>query len=183
MPVAPGTYEIGPSSGRLLLRTFRQGVAARAGHDLVIEARVWNGEVRVPDAPGEQPSISAEIDLRELHVVEGTGGVKPLSENDKADIRRAMQKPLHLDAHPVARFSSTQVLVEGDRATIEGVLELAGSSEPLRLEAAEAPEGRITAMATIAQTKWGIKPYSGFLGALKLRDEVELEVAVDLTGA
>jgi hypothetical protein len=40
--------------------------------------------------------------------------------------------------------------------------------------------GRYRGTATLAQTGFGIKPYTGFFGALKLRDEVGVEFEVDL---
>jgi hypothetical protein len=36
---------------------------------------------------------------------------------------------------------------------------------------------------TLAQTGFGIKPYTGFFGALKLKDEVVVEFEVDLSKA
>ena len=44
-------------------------------------------------------------------------------------------------------------------------------------------DGRYRATATVIQSQFGIKPYSGMLGALKLRDDVEVEVTVDLSTA
>jgi hypothetical protein len=38
MAVPDGVYRIGPESGRLLVRTARTGLGAKAGHDLTIEA-------------------------------------------------------------------------------------------------------------------------------------------------
>ena len=37
MPFPPGRHELGPAAGALLVKTFREGVAAKVGHDLVIE--------------------------------------------------------------------------------------------------------------------------------------------------
>jgi len=34
----------------------------------------------------------------------------------------------------------------------------------------------------VVQSAYGIKPYTAFLGALKVRDAVLVEVTVDLTG-
>ena len=36
---------------------------------------------------------------------------------------------------------------------------------------------------TLVQTRFGIKPYTGFFGALKLKDEVMVEFEVDLSQA
>jgi hypothetical protein len=34
----------------------------------------------------------------------------------------------------------------------------------------------------LAQTAWGIRPYRGLMGALKVRDEVEIAIAARLPG-
>ena len=39
------------------------------------------------------------------------------------------------------------------------------------------------ATTTIRQTDFGIKPYSAFLGSLKVADAVEVEVDIDLSQA
>jgi polyisoprenoid-binding protein YceI len=176
----PGDLDIGPRNGRLRLRTYRQGVAAKAGHDLVLEAASWNGRVRLPPEDGAAPSVEVEVDLRRLDVVDGTGGVKPLSERDKADIRTAMQKPLRTDSYPVARFTSSHVQVDGDQATVVGDLFLAGQTHPLELALRKAHDGTIVGSAQVVQTAWGIKPYTGLLGALKLRDAVDVEVELQV---
>ena len=40
-----GRLRIGPGCGHLTIRTGREGVAARAGHDLTIDATGWSGEL------------------------------------------------------------------------------------------------------------------------------------------
>ena len=37
------------------------------------------------------------------------------------------------------------------------------------------------ATISVVQTRWGIKPYRGFMGALKVRDDVE--IVLDAAGA
>ena len=39
---------------------------------------------------------------------------------------------------------------------------------------------RYRATTVVTQSAYGIKPYSAFLGALKVRDDVEVEIEVDL---
>ncbi len=178
----PGDLDIGPSNGRLRLRTFRQGLAAKAGHDLVLEASEWHGHVHVPADAGDALSVEVEVDLRRLEVIEGTGGVKPLSDGDKADIRKAMGKPLRTDTYPLATFSSFDVQLDDDSATVAGDLTLAGESHPLQLELRRAPDGTVSGTTQVVQSTWGIKPYTGFFGALKLRDAVDVEFELRLPG-
>jgi polyisoprenoid-binding protein YceI len=63
---------------------------------------------------------------------------------------------------------------------IEGTLTLRGQSRPARLDVTRAAPGQFRATATVRQTDFGITPYSGFFGALKLRDEIEVEADVRL---
>ena len=187
---AMGDFDIGPSNGHLRLRTYRQGLAAKAGHDLVLEAAEWHGRVHVPSEADGSASVAAEIevaieveiDLRRLEVREGTGGVKPLTERDRADIRKAMRQPLGIDAQPIATFRSSSVRVEGERATVEGELSIAGQSHPVELDVRREADGTISGSTQIVQSAWGIKPYAGFFGALKLRDAVDVEFVLQLPG-
>jgi hypothetical protein len=39
------------------------------------------------------------------------------------------------------------------------------------------------ATGTVRQTDFGVKPYSGFLGALRVRDAVDVEAEVSLPAA
>jgi polyisoprenoid-binding protein YceI len=180
MSLKAGEYDIDSSNGRLLLRTFRRGVAAKAGHDLLIEASVWHGHVSMPDNTGAEPALAVEVDMRQLEVLEGTGGVKALSDGDRREIKETMRKRLQSDQHPVATFTSTHVQIDGDLAAIDGQLTLGGQTHPLRLDVRQQAEGVVTGTATVVQTTWGIKPYTGFLGALKLRDDVQVEFLVTL---
>lgn len=181
MTVSTGTYSIGPHCGRLRLRTYRQGLAARVGHDLVIEAGRWEGTVTVPETGVEHARVSATVELSSLEVRAGTGGVKPLTDADRREIKATLLRLLAADRHPEAIFESVAVRGAGNSGTIEGTLTVAGTRRPLRL-LVEAEDRQVTGTATVVQSEWGITPYSAFFGALKLRDEVEVEVDVMLTG-
>ncbi|MEU4496135.1 YceI family protein [Streptomyces sp. NBC_00210] len=180
MAVAAGEYEIGQHTGRLLVRTFRQGVAARVGHDLLIEATVWEGHITVPPDSAVQPALSVRVDLGALKVLEGTGGVKPLSDGDKQQIQQTMHKLLKVDRQREATFTSTRAEVHDDSAIVEGELTLVGQTRPLRLEVRQRDDVTVAGTASLVQSQWGIKPYSGFFGALKLRDAVDIEFTVAL---
>lgn len=177
MSLEPGAHELGPPTGTVRLRTYRQGLAAKAGHDLVLEATAWHGHLVVPGEGGGGATVNVEIDLRSLVVLEGRGGMKPLTDGDKEEIRTAMQKPLQTADHPTARFASTEVRIDADRARIWGDLSLAGQTHPIELEA-HRDGGFVLARAIVLQTAWGIKPYTGLLGALKLRDAVDLDISL-----
>jgi polyisoprenoid-binding protein YceI len=172
-----GTFQLGPEAGRVLIKTGRAGLAARAGHDLTIEITRWSARVSAQDGGAASAQITAELDLGSLAVREGTGGAKPLSDKDRRDILNTAGKIL---GGGTASFASTQVTPSDSAGVIEGTLTLNGRSQPVRLEVASPAPGRYRGTATVRQTDFGVTPYSGFFGALKLRDEVGVEFDVDL---
>jgi polyisoprenoid-binding protein YceI len=179
-----GNFRLGPDTARVVLKTGRAGLAAKAGHDLTIEVTRWSAQVEVPgdDAGGiADAQIKADLDLSSLEVRSGSGGAKPLTDGDRREIKKQMASILGTAS---ASFTSSRIIRAGSSGgAIEGTLTLNGKSQPARLQVTEPGPGRYRASATIAQTAFGIKPYSGFFGALKLRDEVTIEVEVDLSKA
>lgn len=174
MALNAGTYAL---EGRLTLRTSRDGLAAQAGHDLTIEVGRWSGELVVGEdlAPA---SLDARAELGSLVVREGTGGIKPLTERDKREIVATARKVLSVDRYPDTTFTASSFSPAGDGGTIDGTLTLAGQSGPLRLEVRQTAPEQYLATATVRQTSFGIKPYSGFLGALRVSDAVKMEADV-----
>jgi len=172
-----GPLRLGPSDGRLVLRTFREGLAAQIGHDLVLEFTVWSAEATLPEAAGGA-GLEVRIDLTSLRALEGTGGVKPLSDRDKRDIVGNARKALDTAHYPDAVFRSASFTPTDDGGVFDGTLTLHGAERPLRLAVTRTGDGRLRGRATVRQTEHGIKPYTAFLGALKLRDAVEIDVDV-----
>jgi hypothetical protein len=179
-----GNFRLGPGAGRVLIKTGRAGLAARAGHDLTIEVTRWSAKVSVP--PEENggltaATVSAELDLGSLEVREGTGGAKPLSDRDRRDIKKQMSGIL---GDGTASFTSSRIITSGaSGGAIEGSLTLSGKTQPVRLQVTTPGPGRYRGTGTVVQSAFGIKPYVGFFGALKLRDEVGVEFEVNLDQA
>jgi hypothetical protein len=179
-----GNFRLGPDTGRVVIKTGRTGLAARAGHDLTIEVTRWSARVEVPaeeDGGVTAAQLTAELDLGSLEVREGTGGAKPLTDGDRTQIKKQMSGIL---GDATASFTSSRIIRSGrSGGAIDGTLTLKGKSQPVRLQVTEPAPGRYRGSGTVLQSAFGIKPYTGFFGALKLRDEVVLEFEVDLSQA
>ena len=191
MAIHPGRHQFGMDKGRITLRTFRDGLVAQAGHDLTIEVARWSADLVVsPDlAPA---SLKVTVDLGSLLVRDGTGGLKPLTDRDKREIAVTARNVLKADRFPQAEFNATVFQPRPDTSdgesgtgggTVRGTLTLAGQTGPVELNVQPVGSGRYQATTTIRQTDFGIKPYSAFLGSLKVRDTVDVEVQVDLSAA
>jgi hypothetical protein len=180
MAIHAGRHQFGTDKGRITLRTFRDGLAAQAGHDLTIEAVRWSGDLAVAK-DGSPSGLDVTVDLGALVVKDGSGGIKPLTDRDKREIGVSARKVLGADRNPEAIFTATSFEPGSDGGgTIAGTLRLAGQSRPLRLQVASDRPGHYTATTTVRQTDFGIKPYSAFLGSLKVADAVQVEAEVTL---
>jgi polyisoprenoid-binding protein YceI len=164
---------LGPDSASLQVKTYREGVAARAGHDLVIEVTRWDATVDLADDPASS-SVELNADPRSLEVREGLRGVKPLNDKDRGEIRRNIDEKV-LGGQPIA-FRSRAVTRAGTegRLVVEGDLTMAGRTRPVTAELNVDADGRVSGSIPLTQSDWGIKPYRGLMGALKVRDEVEI---------
>ena len=179
MTAGIGSYRLGPEEGVLRLKTSRTGLGRRAGHDLTIEATRWQADVVLNPADAGGSSVAVTIEADSLEVREGTGGLKALTDADRADIKATIgEKLLSTAEHPVITFTSSQVTGNTDAFQIGGDLTIMGQACPVTVSGG-IDAGRIRGHATVTQSRWGIKPYSAFAGALRLADDVTVEF--DLT--
>ncbi|MGH7759775.1 MAG: YceI family protein, partial [Candidatus Dormibacteria bacterium] len=61
-----------------------------------------------------------------------------------------------------------------------GELTIRGQTRPVRLRAAVDHSGRLQGSATLVQSEFGIRPYTAFLGALRLADQVQVRFQLQL---
>jgi polyisoprenoid-binding protein YceI len=144
---------------------------------LVIDVGDWQATVQASEE-GSISSVELEADARSLQVREGLGGVKPLTDKDRAEIRKNIDEKI-LRGQPIA-FRSTAVESGGGKLTVGGELTLAGTSRPASFELDITDAGHVTGTLPVTQSEWGIKPYRGLMGALRVRDTVEIGVKVQL---
>jgi polyisoprenoid-binding protein YceI len=168
---------LGPDNARLTVRTKRTGAAAKAGHDLLIEVTSWTGELSI-GAEAAASTIALSADPTSLRVIEGTGGIQALGDDDKEGIRQTItSEVLHTD--PI-EFHSTSVTGAGDALKVDGELLLRGRRNALSFELTVGDDGTIAGSARFKQTDWGMKPYSALFGTLKVTDEIEVAVEARL---
>src|SRR5919206_3263267 len=118
MALRTGTHSLGPENASLQVRTYREGVAAKAGHDLIIDVARWDATVEVAGEPAGW-TIELNADPRSLKIREGLRGVKPLTDKDRVEIRKNIDEKI-LGGRPI-RFRSTGARLggEGRRLTVD----------------------------------------------------------------
>jgi hypothetical protein len=176
MAIAAGKHELSPDSAVLMVKTKKGGAASKAGHDLLLGVTRWNATLDL----GDEPSIDLTADASSLCVIQGSGGMMALGDEEKSAIEQTIGEEVLTDG--AIRFQSSEVDVSGDGRTMhaKGDLELAGKRHPIDFELEAADDGHLTGSAVVKQTDWGIKPYSALFGTLKVQDEVEIVVNAKL---
>ena len=167
-----GRHVVGPSHGSLLVHTSRGGAAAKAGHDLILEVTSWSAIVDL----GERPSIELTADPASIEVRSGSGGLQPLASKDRLDIEMSITGKV-LGRTPIT-FTSSEVHVDGDGdgVVVSGALSIAGQSNAMTTRLELSSDGVIRGSVTIRQRSFGIRPFTAMLGALKVSDNVVVDV-------
>jgi hypothetical protein len=171
------TYRLGPDDGTLSVHTKRSGAAAMAGHNLLIHVTKWDATLELG---GEGTRVELNADGGSLKVIDGSGGVQALQDEDKENIEQTIDEEV-LERRPVT-FRSNEVKPAADAAGLHvaGDLTLLDATRPMTFYLAITAEGGLRAAAVVKQTDWGMKPYTGLFGALKVVDEVEVELEATL---
>jgi hypothetical protein len=177
----PGSYTLGPQDGTLSVRTGKGGAAAVAAHNLLIEVGTWGATVEAGLSP-DDTKLALNADARSFRVIEGTGGITGLDEDDKQGITQTIDEEVLKGTDIRFRSSAVRADPDASRLTVEGELELAGRTEPITFELT-LTDGRVTGSASLKQSDWGMKPYSTLFGTLKVADELRVEIDAGLSSA
>jgi polyisoprenoid-binding protein YceI len=173
MRIPAGTHRFDRDTATLVVKTYRDGVAAKVGHDLIIEVEQWEATLEVgEDSSPSRLELSA--DARSLHAREGLRGLKPLSDRDRAEIRKNIDEKV-LGGEPIEFHSSAVEAADaGGRVSVSGDLTMHGNTRPTSFVLGVGADGHLTGTAALVPSEWGIKPYRGLMGALKVRDSLDV---------
>nr|WP_260860212.1 YceI family protein [Streptomyces cupreus] len=163
-----------------MIKTSRAGLGRKVGHDLTIEATRWVGNAVVVASDPGNSSVTVTVEAGSLSVREGKGGLKPLSDADKGEIKRTLESEalLHTAEYPTVTFRSTGITGTPEDFEITGDLTIRGRTQSVTVHGGSDGDGTVCGWATVTQSAFGIKPYTAFMGALKLADDVRIEYAV-----
>lgn len=168
-------WKLTASEGELQILTGVTGRASKMGHRLTIAMASWRADVQWS---GKQP-VAAElvVDVDSLQVLSGEGGVTPLSGPEKGVVRSNALKALDAKKYPQITFRTDDITKTPAGYRLEGTVEIHGTSRPQTVDLSVEDSGGVWAMSAevpVVQTQFGVKPYSLFVGSLKVADEVNL---------
>jgi polyisoprenoid-binding protein YceI len=174
MSIQPGTHKIGPDNGTLAIKTGRSGAAAKAGHDLVIHVGSWEATLVIGEDPS-QSSLTLNADADSVQVIDGSGGIQALGDDDKKNIKETIDKDV-LKKEGIEFHSTSVEASENGKVSVQGDLTLRGKTNPITFDLMVSDSGAVSGSAVVKQTAFGMKPYSALFGALKVADDVTVVI-------
>jgi len=171
---AAGEYRLLKES-RLEVATGKAGLFGFAGHEHIIRATAFAGEVRfTPDDPR-----ATTIRIRIL-----TDGLEVLTPPDTSEIRKVTasmrDEVMDVTQYPEISFVSKSVTPEADGYRVVAELTMHGQTREVQIFVrAEVRGDTLTARSRFAlkQTDFGIRPYRGGpAGTVRVADKVEFRI-------
>ncbi|MGH9266375.1 MAG: YceI family protein [Acidimicrobiales bacterium] len=89
---------------------------------------------------------------------------------------------LESSKYPELKFESTSCSGAEPNFKAAGNMTIKGTTRPVNVDI-DVNGTTVTARTSISQKDFGIKPFSAMMGAIKLRDDVDFEVTVNLPSA
>lgn len=177
-------------SSRLEVRVYRDGPMQQLGHNHVITSDALDGVIELRD-PRPQTGFALELPLASLVVDDpaaragaGTEFAAPVPEKDRAGtvhnmlgpavLDAARQAVLHLTADgisggPADYVARVRVGLRGEARVIEVPLTVSFESDRLRIHAS----------MRLHHADLGLVPFSVALGALRVRDDIEIDCRLE----
>ena len=191
---APGAgaerLEAGPGDGRIVVNAYKAGLFSAFAHDHHFEVTDWKATAEIPESDPSGASVDVVLSASSLRDTQ-----KSLSEGDRRKVDDQAAGPDVLDAahHPRIEFRSERITLSSPagagaaaRGTIHGRLSLRGRSVAVDVpfEATRASRTwQVRGSTRLKQSAVGIKPFSGFGGSVKVKDELTVEFAFTLRPA
>jgi len=174
--VSQADWTLGPDNGELRILTGVAGPAAKMGHRLTIAMESWHASARWQD--GEPVAAELLVDVDSLQVLQGEGGVTPLSGPEKLVVRANALKSLDAKKHQKITFTADAITKTAAGYRLEGTVEIHGKSRPQVVDLTTEDRDdtwTLSADVPLVQTDFGVKPFSLLMGTMKVADEVRVQ--------
>jgi polyisoprenoid-binding protein YceI len=139
-PACAATFKVDPSKSSLVVQIFREGVAARLGHDHVIQATTFSGRVTYDATAPAASSIRVQVHTATLKADDPATRQKfhlrgEPTAADVAEIEKSMkaESQPHVAEFPMITFISTAITAETEnRYVVTGQLTIRGVTKAVR---------------------------------------------------
>jgi polyisoprenoid-binding protein YceI len=182
-------FRVDPAQSILVVRVYRGGPLARAGHNHVIASHDLNGFVYVPDDPLRStfdirvPVQTLTVDEDTLRAQEGADFPPNVPEDAREGTRRNMlgASLLNAERYPGIGLQSENLQRVGDSVVAQVRVIVRNHASSLRVPVSYELRGnvlRVQGDIAVRQTDLGLTPFSLFGGALRVEDEMRVRFRI-----
>lgn len=176
------SWRVDLGKSRLVVEVRKAGAFSPALHDHAFEPERWTATLAFEPSSPATLQVEVVVEAASLHDHQ-----PKLSRADEVEVDATAVGPKGLDAanYPDIRFRSSAFKAdppgESLSGTLSGLLTLHGRTGPLDLPVTVSRDGDALVAkgaVTLRQSAFGMEPYSRFLGAIAVRDEVTVRFEV-----
>jgi hypothetical protein len=174
-------FAVDPAASLVVIEVRRGGTLAHLGHDHVVASHDVQGYVAPADRRADLylRLDGLVVDERELRA-EASFDTQP-SDEAIAGTRENMLRKLGAEAHPYARIEVRGAEFDATGSRLMVTLALNGIAQTMEIPtqiAVSAEDVSVTGHMTLAQTSFGITPFSILGGALQVQDQVAIRFRI-----
>lgn len=176
------TYTIDLSQSRVIATLTQEGFIARRYPAHRVEVKNFTGKIEVSERDETRIAVEVEAEAKSL-----TNADEGMTEFERREFHNVVNNlVLESDKFPKIKFVSVSVSDarksgETRTFTLNGDLTLRDATKrvsfPVTVTIAK-DQLRATGEAKLKQTDFGIKPYSGKLGLIRIGDEAKIDFAI-----
>lgn len=188
------TYALSAAKSTLfvVIRNDESALMSRLGHDHVISASAFTGEVTWHPEDASQCKIDIDVPVASLQVDPGTSRDRAglddntISDSDKDKLRKNMLSKSQLDGSSFSsvRFTSTSCSATEGKVVVKGDMGIRGVTKAITVTMDVSHDGsqfRAKGHFSLTTHDFGFKPFSALAGSLK--NQAGLQFVVDLKGS
>jgi len=181
-------HVLGPES-LLIVRVYRGGTLARAGHNHIVASHELSGTVYVATDLArssfelELPVASLTVDEPELRAAQGVDFAADVPDGARDGTRRNMLGPAVLDAdhYPRITLRSAALDLDASRLMAHVEVDIRGQVHTVTVPLSytlKANELLAQGEFALKQSDLGLAPFTALLGALAVQDEMQLQLRI-----
>jgi polyisoprenoid-binding protein YceI len=177
------SYTIDISQSRMIVHLSQAGLIARRHPRHEVEVKDFKGKIDVSTRDESEIDVEVEAQTRSLTNID-----KTMSEFERGGFHNVLRNSvLEAEKFPTIKFTSvsvTGITSAGNhrKFTLNGDLILHGVTRrvgvQVDLDKITDQELRATGEGTIKQSDFGLEPYEGGLGTIKIGDEVKVDFII-----